>query len=81
MGRPMPPAPQRAESFSYDGYTIDPTLGEVHCTYSTGGYSFTERYVFGPEGDWSDPAVEAAVSDPVSHGWRLVLQDEGGPGH
>ena len=33
----------------------------MHCTYSTGGYTFTERYVFGPEGDWSDPAVEAAV--------------------
>ncbi len=57
----MPPALQRAESFSYDGYSLDPTLGEVHCTYSTGGYSFTERYIFGPEGDWSDPAVEAAV--------------------
>jgi hypothetical protein len=57
----MPPSPRRAESFCYDGYTIDPTRGEVHCTYSTGGYSFTERYVFGPEGDWSEPAVEAAV--------------------
>ncbi len=57
----MPPAPQRAERFRYDGYTIDPTRGVVHCTYSTGGFSFTERYVFGPEGNWSDPAVEAAV--------------------
>ncbi len=57
----MPPAPQRAERFRYDGYTIDPTRGEVHCTYSTGGFSFTERYVFGPEGNWSDPAVESAV--------------------
>lgn len=57
----MPPAPQRAEQFCYDGYTIDPVHGEVHCTYSTGGYTFTERYVFGPEGNWSDPAVEAAV--------------------
>jgi hypothetical protein len=56
----MPPTP-RAERFCYDGYTIDPTRGEVHCTYSTSGYSFTERYVFGPEGDWSQPAVEAAV--------------------
>ncbi len=57
----MPPTPERAEQFCYDGYTIDPTRGEVHCTYSTGGYSFTERYVFGPEGNWGDPAVEAAV--------------------
>jgi UDP-N-acetyl-alpha-D-muramoyl-L-alanyl-L-glutamate epimerase len=57
----MPPPPQRAERFCYDGYTIDPVRGEVHCTSSTGGYSFTERYVFGPEGDWSAPAVEAAV--------------------
>ena len=57
----MTPAPQRAERFCYDGYTIDPNRGEVHCTYSTGGYSFTERYAFGPGGNWSDPAVEAAV--------------------
>ena len=26
-----------------------------------GGHSFTERYVFGPQGDWDAPAVEAAV--------------------
>jgi hypothetical protein len=57
----MPPSPQRAERFCYDGYTIDPTSGEVHCTYSTGGYSFTERYVFGPDGNWDDQAVDAAV--------------------
>jgi len=57
----MRPPLRRAERFCYDGYTIDPTRGEVHCTYSTGGYTFTERYVFGPEGDWSEPAVEAAV--------------------
>jgi hypothetical protein len=57
----MPPSPQRAERFCYDGYTIDPTSGEVHCTYSTGGYSFTECYAFGPDGNWDDPAVEAAV--------------------
>ena len=57
----MPPSPQRAERFSYDGYTMDPTSGEVHCTYSTGGYSFTERYVFGLEGNWDDPAVDAAI--------------------
>jgi UDP-N-acetyl-alpha-D-muramoyl-L-alanyl-L-glutamate epimerase len=57
----MPPSRQRAGRFHYDGYTIDPDRGEVHCMYSTGGYTFTERFVFGPEGDWSDPAVEVAV--------------------
>jgi hypothetical protein len=57
----MPPPLQRAERFRYDGYTIDPGRGEVRCTYSTGGHSFTEGYVFGPRGDWDAPAVDAAV--------------------
>jgi hypothetical protein len=57
----MPPPHQRAERFTYDGYTIDPARGEVACTYSTGGRSFTERFVFGTQGNWNDPAVEAAV--------------------
>jgi UDP-N-acetyl-alpha-D-muramoyl-L-alanyl-L-glutamate epimerase len=57
----MPPHPQRAAEFFYDGYTIDPALGLVTCTYSTGGRSFTERFTFGPAGDWDNPAVEAAV--------------------
>jgi hypothetical protein len=52
---------QRAERFTYDGYAIDRALGEVACTYSTDGHSFTERFVFGPQGDWSAPAVESAV--------------------
>jgi UDP-N-acetyl-alpha-D-muramoyl-L-alanyl-L-glutamate epimerase len=57
----MPPPRPRADRFVYDGYTIDPARGEVSCSYSTGGHSFTERYVFGPDGDWDTPAVEAAV--------------------
>jgi hypothetical protein len=57
----MPPPSQRAARFRYDGYTIDPVRGEVCCTYSTGEHSFTERYVFGPRGDWGAPAVDAAV--------------------
>jgi hypothetical protein len=57
----MPPPHQRPERFRYDGYTIDPVRGEVRCTYSTGSHTFTERYVFSPKGDWSAPAVEAAV--------------------
>jgi len=57
----MPPARPSADRFSYDGYAIDPVHGEVRCSYSTGGHSFTERYVFGPAGDWGSPAVEAAV--------------------
>jgi UDP-N-acetyl-alpha-D-muramoyl-L-alanyl-L-glutamate epimerase len=61
MWGPMSPPPKRAERFRYDGYTIDPVRGEVECTYSTAGHSFTERYVFGPRGDWDAPAVEAAV--------------------
>jgi UDP-N-acetyl-alpha-D-muramoyl-L-alanyl-L-glutamate epimerase len=57
----MPPSPARADHFFYDGYTVDPARGEVRCTYSTAGHTFTERYVFGPDGNWGDPAVEAAV--------------------
>ena len=57
----MPPHDQRADRFSYDGFTIDPSVGEVTCRYSTGGHEFTERYHFGPDGDWDSPAVHAAV--------------------
>jgi hypothetical protein len=57
----MQPSRQRADRFRYDGYTVDPSRGEVRCTYSTGGHAFTERYVFEPGGNWDDPAVGAAV--------------------
>jgi UDP-N-acetyl-alpha-D-muramoyl-L-alanyl-L-glutamate epimerase len=57
----MPPHRQRAERFTYEGYSVDPSVGEVRCTYSTEGHSFTERYVFGPRGDWNEPSVDAAV--------------------
>jgi hypothetical protein len=57
----MPPPDQEAERFRYDGYTIERSVGVVTGTYSTGSATFTERYTFGPEGDWDDPAVEAAV--------------------
>jgi hypothetical protein len=57
----MPPARPRADRFCYDGYAIDPATGEVRCTYSTDGHSFTELYAFWPEGDWGSPAVEAVV--------------------
>jgi UDP-N-acetyl-alpha-D-muramoyl-L-alanyl-L-glutamate epimerase len=57
----MPPLPRRASEFFYDGYTIDPSEGVVTCTYSTGGLTFTERFRFGADGDWGNPAVPAAV--------------------
>jgi hypothetical protein len=57
----MPPHDQRADRFVYDGVTVDASSGEVRCAYSTGGYSFTERFVFGPAGDWSSPSLTAAV--------------------
>ena len=57
----MPPPRERADRFCYDGYTIDPARGEVRCTYSTAGHSFTERFGFGHGGDWEQPAVEQAV--------------------
>ncbi len=53
----MPP-PDR---FRYDGFAIDPADSAVHCRYSTGDHTFTERFTFGPAGDWQDPAVVAAA--------------------
>jgi hypothetical protein len=57
----MPPPDQRAERFHYDGFTLDPNLGEICCRYSTGSHSFTERFGFGPDGRWDDPATQAAA--------------------
>jgi hypothetical protein len=57
----MTPSDTRAERFTYDGYSMNPSSGEVECHYSTGEHQFTERFVFGPEGDWDAPAVAAAV--------------------
>ncbi len=57
----MPPPTPRAERFLYEGFAIDPAAGEVTCAYSTGDHHFTERYTFDPAGDWSNPALEAAV--------------------
>jgi hypothetical protein len=57
----MPPPCQRADRFRYEGYTIDPAQGEVRCSYSAGGRTFTERFAFGADGNWEDPALDAAV--------------------
>jgi hypothetical protein len=57
----MPSHDQRADSFHYEGYTVDPSSGMVTCTYFTAGHTFTERFSFGPAGDWGHPAVDAAV--------------------
>src|SRR5580700_11158912 len=52
------PAPAK---FRYDGVDVDPASGFVTCRYSTSAHAFSERYTFGPGGDWDDPAVRAAV--------------------
>src|SRR5215471_18645285 len=54
---PMPPHDQ----FRYERVEVDPASGVVTCRYATGAHTFTERYTFGPGGDWDDPAVRAAV--------------------
>src|SRR5580700_300332 len=65
MGRPESPGPPicmpPSDRFRYDGFAIDPADAVVTCRYSTAGHTFTERFTFGTEGDWADPAVEAAV--------------------
>jgi hypothetical protein len=53
----MPP-PDR---FRYDGYTIDTADSVVECHYATADHTFTERFAFESEGNWTDPAVLAAV--------------------
>jgi len=53
----MPPSDQ----FRYDGVVIDAADSAVACSYSTATHTFTERFTFGPGGDWDDPAVLAAV--------------------
>jgi hypothetical protein len=53
----MPPPDQ----FRYDGVVIDAGRSTVTCRYSTATHTFTERFIFGPGGDWDDPAVRAAV--------------------
>lgn len=53
----MPP-PDR---FRYESVDVDPASGVVSCRYSTSTHTFTERYTFGPSGNWDDPAVQAAV--------------------
>jgi hypothetical protein len=57
----MPRPDQRADRFRYEGYTVDPSRGEITCRYSTDDHSFTERYGFGPAGAWEDDATEAAA--------------------
>ena len=49
------------DHFRYDGVVIDAGRSTVTCSYSTATHTFTERFTFGPGGDWDDPAVRAAV--------------------
>ena len=53
----MPP-PDR---FRYDGFAIDTADSVVACRYATPDHTFTERFAFQSGGDWTDPAVLAAV--------------------
>jgi UDP-N-acetyl-alpha-D-muramoyl-L-alanyl-L-glutamate epimerase len=50
-----------SDQFTYQGFELDPSTGGVTCHYATARHTFTERFMFGPEGNWEDPAVRAAV--------------------
>lgn len=53
---------QRGQRFRYDGFTIDPSQGELRCTYSLDGRQFTERFVLSSEpATWEQPAATAAA--------------------
>ena len=49
------------DQFRYDGFAVDPATGTVTCRYSTATHDFAERYTFGPDRAWDDPAVEGAL--------------------
>jgi hypothetical protein len=49
------------DRFRYDGFTVDEVTGTVACSYGIPGYAFTERFGFGPDRNWADPAVRAAL--------------------
>jgi hypothetical protein len=53
----MPPS----DHFRYERVDVDPASGAVTLRYATSAHTFTERFTFGPEGNWDDPAVAAAV--------------------
>lgn len=53
---------QRGERFRYEGWALDPVSGELRCTYSLDGRSFTERIVFDTDGArLASPEVAAAA--------------------
>ena len=50
------------DQFRYESVDVDAASGDVTLRYSTSAHAFVERYSFGPEGNWDDPAVGAAVN-------------------
>ncbi len=57
----MTPRAAPAERFCYDGYQLDPARHRVVCHYPVGPHRFIEEICFGPESDWTSPAVDAAA--------------------
>lgn len=55
--------PVRAgEPFRYEGWTVDPRAGVLHCAYALGERRFTERFrVDGAPEAWDTPAARAAA--------------------
>lgn len=52
----------RGQRFRYDGFTIDPSQGELRCTYTLDDRQFTERFVLSSEpAAWKQPAATAAA--------------------
>src|SRR6185312_3740198 len=58
-GRPPIPMPPH-DQFRYESVDVDRASGDVTLRYSTPAHTFAERYAFGPEGNWDDPAAERA---------------------
>ena len=53
---------QRGQRFRYEGWTLDPSTGELRGTWSLDGRSFTERVVFETGGErLADAEVQAAA--------------------
>ena len=52
---------ERGGRFRYDGFTVDAGQGELRCTYSLDGRTFTERFVLAAGPAWDAPAARAAA--------------------
>ena len=57
----MPPPDHGADRFRYDGFAVDRPRARSRAPIRRASHSFTERFTFGPDGDWDHPAACGAL--------------------